>query len=98
MEEFIEYNKAGGYISELTFNNGQKVNIAPNDIIVFVGPNNAGKSQSLKDINELCSKSRPNDSPLTTWSRIQLIKISIDNMLESVSITVTTLRLKFRNL
>ena len=42
--------KAGGYISELEFNTGEKVQINRNDIVVFVGPNNAGKSQSLKDI------------------------------------------------
>lgn len=40
--------KAGGYISKLTFNNGKELEIAANDIVVFVGPNNAGKSQSLK--------------------------------------------------
>lgn len=75
MEEFIEYNKTGGYISELTFNNGQKVNIAPNDIIVFVGPNNAGKSQSLKDINELCSNPK---KQVKVISKINIKKSSKD--------------------
>lgn len=42
--------KAGGYISQIQFNNGQLLDIAANDIVIFVGPNNAGKSQSLKDI------------------------------------------------
>lgn len=42
--------KAGGYISQIKFNNGQTLDIAANDIVIFVGPNNAGKSQSLKDI------------------------------------------------
>ena len=42
--------KAGGYISQLKFNNGETLDISANDIVVFVGPNNAGKSQSLKDI------------------------------------------------
>lgn len=51
--EEITYNKAGGYISEITFNNGQNVPIAKNDIIVFVGPNNVGKSQALRDIFQL---------------------------------------------
>jgi len=37
----------GGYISKLIFNNGQIVDINENDIVVFVGPNNVGKSQSL---------------------------------------------------
>lgn len=51
--EEITYNKAGGYISEITFNNGQNVQITKNDIIVFVGPNNVGKSQALRDIFQL---------------------------------------------
>ena len=45
--------KAGGYISRLEFNTGESLDIKQNDIVVFVGPNNAGKSQSLKDIYTL---------------------------------------------
>lgn len=37
-------------ITKLKFNNGAEENIAPNDIVVFVGPNNVGKSRSLMDI------------------------------------------------
>ena len=51
--------KAGGYISKLKFNNGQELDIAANDIVVFVGPNNAGKSQSLKDIYALSKDKVP---------------------------------------
>ena len=43
-------DKVGAYISSIVFNNGEKVNIKGNDIVVLVGPNNAGKSQSLKDV------------------------------------------------
>ncbi len=49
----------GGYISKIVFNNGQTVDITQNDIILFVGPNNAGKSQSLDDIYRLCER-KPN--------------------------------------
>ena len=42
--------KTGGYISRLEFNTGESLDVKKNDIVVFVGPNNAGKSQSLKDI------------------------------------------------
>lgn len=45
--------KAGGYISQIKFNNGQTLDINKDDIVIFVGPNNAGKSQSLKDIYTL---------------------------------------------
>ena len=37
--------KPGGYITNIKFNNGEDEKENKNDIIVFVGPNNAGKSQ-----------------------------------------------------
>ena len=37
-------------ITQLKFNNGKTLPINPNDIVIFVGPNNSGKSQSLRDI------------------------------------------------
>lgn len=50
----IENNtKAKGYIAKLYFNTGEELSINKNDIVVFVGPNNAGKSQSLSDIYQL---------------------------------------------
>ncbi len=39
-------------VTKLLFNNGRDLGISPNDIVVFVGANNCGKSQSLKDINQ----------------------------------------------
>ena len=51
--------KAGGYISRLEFNNGESLEVKQDDIVVFVSPNNAGKSQSLKDIYTLSSKRIP---------------------------------------
>ena len=45
----------GGYISKVAFNNGQSIDINKNDIVIFVGPNNVGKSQALKDIYALFS-------------------------------------------
>ena len=41
------------YISEITYGDGTQISINANDIIVFVGPNNSGKSQALKDIYTL---------------------------------------------
>lgn len=46
-------DKVGGFISKIQFNNGKTIDINKNDIVIFVGPNNAGKSQSLKDIYAL---------------------------------------------
>lgn len=37
-------------IKKLLFNDGTSVDLLPSDIVVFVGPNNMGKSQSLRDI------------------------------------------------
>lgn len=50
---------AYGYISKLQFNTGEEIEINRNDIVVFVGPNNAGKSQSLVDIYKLSHTKNP---------------------------------------
>lgn len=38
-------------LNKIVFNEGTDVDLSPTDIVVLVGPNNAGKSRSLKDIN-----------------------------------------------
>lgn len=60
-EEKLDIGKkrVRAYISEITFNNGEKLAIKENDIILFVGPNNAGKSQSLNDIFITCGSNSP---------------------------------------
>ena len=42
-------------ISRLTFSGGNSIDLKPSDKIVLVGPNNSGKSQSLREINETAS-------------------------------------------
>ena len=65
--------KAGGYISKIVFNNGESVNLQRNNIIIFVGPNNAGKSQSLKDIYALSNENEPSIvHQLLRWLKILL--------------------------
>lgn len=76
--------KAGGYISELEFNTGEKVQINRNDIVVFVGPNNAGKSQSLKDIYTLTSKKLP--SVVISNVKITKSNLPFESLLDSVSV------------
>ena len=73
----------GGYISNITFNNGQHIDVAPNDIIIFVGPNNAGKSQSLKDIYQLSSEKLPT----VVVSDIKITKYSapVSNILSKIA-------------
>lgn len=44
------------YIRELELNTGEHVELKENDIVVFVGPNNVGKSRALLDIYRLCGR------------------------------------------
>jgi len=75
--------KPGGYITNIKFNNGEDVNLNTNDIIVFVGPNNVGKSQSLKDIYSISG----NKHTGVVIQDVEIVKnnISIIPVLESFS-------------
>lgn len=44
-------------ISSATFSDGTTLSFLPNEIVVFVGPNNSGKSAALRDIRE-CAKEK----------------------------------------
>lgn len=39
-------------VKKIVFNDNTELQLSPNDIVIFVGANNCGKSQSLKDINK----------------------------------------------
>ena len=82
--KFKMTSENGGYISKLIFNNGQSVDINKNDIVIFVGPNNAGKSQSLKDIYELCERKKPS----TVVKDVEIVKYNdnIEELLNSISV------------
>lgn len=75
--------KAGGYISKIHFNDGTILDTQKNSIVVFVGPNNAGKSQALRDIYAICDEKVPS----TVVSDIEIVKgaQSIENLLDSIS-------------
>lgn len=68
-----------GLLTEIGLNNGQSVKVKPNGIIVFVGPNNAGKSQGLRDIYSLLEKEK---NPTKVISSLRFDKPS-DEELES---------------
>lgn len=53
MEESNNDTSISTYISRIEFNNEQYVDIEKDSIIVLVGANNVGKSQTLKDIYNL---------------------------------------------
>ena len=46
-------DKPTAFILDITFSGGQKFTLTPNEKIILVGPNNSGKSQSLRDILEI---------------------------------------------
>ena len=75
--------KAGGFISQIQFNNGQNIDISENDIVVFVGPNNAGKSQALKDIYALSEHKVP--SVVVSDVKITKSSVPISSVLSVVS-------------
>lgn len=43
------------YISQITLNTGDTISLNPDSILVFVGPNNVGKSQAIRDIYDMIS-------------------------------------------
>jgi len=79
----IDNDEYGGYISNITFNDGRELTVNENDIVIFVGPNNAGKSQALRDLFELCDAPQPT----TVIRDIKICKKpgNISNLLEKVS-------------
>ena len=47
-------------LEKIVFNEGTEIELSPTDIVVFVGPNNMGKSQSLRDISNAISTDNGN--------------------------------------
>lgn len=50
------------FISELHLNNGESVKLNSDDIVVFVGSNNVGKSRALKDLYSLCGRASDDEA------------------------------------
>lgn len=67
-------------ITELLFNNGEQLSINPNDIVIFVGPNNSGKSQSLRDIYKKTSS----DLESVVIKDVALNKGDLDELKDSI--------------
>lgn len=86
-KSYYEYSVSeafGGYISRITFNNGKNLDVSSSDIVVFVGPNNVGKSQTLKDIYQL-SQSADSNSIVVSEVDIKKENSSIKPYLEKFS-------------
>lgn len=52
----------GVRIKSLTMSDGSEVVVPQDGVVVFVGPNNAGKSVSLRDIDLLLSRTAPDET------------------------------------
>ena len=76
--------KAGGYVSKLIFNNGEAVEIKQDDIVLFVGPNNVGKSQALKDIYVLSGTA--SNSVVVSSVEIKKYTGSVVSLLKKISV------------
>lgn len=57
-------------ISNLTFSDGSDVPVSPNDVVLVVGPNNAGKSAALRAIRDKL-QSAANKSPVLKSLQVQ---------------------------
>lgn len=83
-KENMNLETYGGYIAKVIFNNGQSIEINKNDIVIFVGPNNVGKSQALKDLYALCKKK---EAPIVVGD-IEIVKYDTkpDKLLKTMSV------------
>ena len=75
-------NPAKRHIVKIKFNNEKVLDVNKNDNVLFVGPNNAGKSQSLSDIYLLSQ----NNAPTVVVSEIEIsLEGSLKQLLEMTS-------------
>lgn len=63
-------NRAKVHISEITFSDGQTILFEENEKIIIVGPNNSGKSQTLREIVEISSSDEINSGQVIKKLRI----------------------------
>lgn len=56
----LEPIKPKATLAEITFSGGDKVELSENEKVILVGPNNSGKSQSLREIVQICQSGNAN--------------------------------------
>ena len=59
-KEDLEPLKPKVTLAEITFSGGDKVELSENEKVILVGPNNSGKSQSLREIVQICQSGDAN--------------------------------------
>ena len=57
-KEELEHIKPKATLAEITFSGGDKVELSENEKVILVGPNNSGKSQSLREIVQICQSGK----------------------------------------
>ena len=65
-DESITLQKPQVYLNNILFNDGTKLSLTHNNIVVFTGANNSGKSQVLKDIENSLNHSNKAPSVVIT--------------------------------
>lgn len=78
-------NNYGGYIKQIVFNSGLVLELEKNDIVLFVGPNNSGKSQSLKDIY-YCAESSTYNGIVVQNVDVEIDNRDIDELIKRVCV------------
>jgi ATPase subunit of ABC transporter with duplicated ATPase domains len=58
-------------ISKLSFSGGNSFQLNPNEKIILVGPNNSGKSQSLREIIAICQDGKKERTVVVTDLEIE---------------------------
>ena len=53
----------------ITFSDGTQINLDPADVVVFVGPNNAGKSAALRELDDTFNDTRRSLTVLQAYDR-----------------------------
>jgi len=61
-EEESKPVKPKATLSEITFSGGSVVELCETEKVILVGPNNSGKSQSLREILQICQSGNTNQS------------------------------------
>ena len=59
-KEDLEPTKPKATLAEITFSGGAKIKLSENEKVILVGPNNSGKSQSLREIVQICQSGNAN--------------------------------------
>lgn len=70
------------HIAEITFSSGQKISFEEDEKIIIVGPNNSGKSQTLREIIEISSSDQVNYGQVI--KKIKIHKTGTKQDLESM--------------